>query len=235
MRKSGVSVLALLMIVAAASCKKTGAVEKLVSPRLADSCSYVIDGKTYTCNMSGSVGHGIMGVGLDTVSKTWNPDSLIYFTVFSLAHTESNNASSSGYLEVYFTKKYGRNQLSKYSNDLPRPASLLDLYSIGGHSYSVEFQRFNTTDGIAMDVDCRGCNTRTTRLSTYITTSAFWPTTLGPDIQKDSKFEITKLEKQPDGFYLLEALFTANIFDADENGKRVENGYLRTYVSDGNQ
>jgi hypothetical protein len=235
MMKPGLVFVSLLMMMAAVSCKKgSGSIDEPVSQRLGDSCSYVIDGKTYTCNTSGSRGHGIMGMGLDTATKTWNADSLIYFTVFSLGHTEAALPSAGGYLQVYFTKKYGKNQLSKPLNDVPHPASELDLYAVGGHPYSIEFQRFNTTDGIAMDVDCLGCNTRTTRYSTYIYTSAFWPTTLGPDMQKDAKFKITKLEKQPDGFYLLEALFTANIFDPDEKGKRVENGYLRTYISDRN-
>ena len=194
---------------------------------LNDSCSYTIDGKQFTCDNLVSFGRGNSGANLDIATGEYDPDTSLYFTSYALMNKEGGG----GYLDISFIKKYGKNQLTKtWFGGILGPATDLELYKKGEHNYAVEYERSNSQNGIAFAV-INTTNTSSERLITYINASAFWSTTIPSDCQNDSKFEIVKLFPLADGSHIMEAIFTATVFDAKEKAKKLENGYLRLNVN----
>ena len=193
-----------------------------------DSCSYAIDGKIYTCEGIGGKGWGNYGMNLDTSNGQWkwHPDSLLYSTEVRF-YSFKDNISDNAYFQLRFTKKYGKNQLAPKIGTMLAPATDIDLYGMGPHKFAVEFERFNNDEGVVLTMD-KWTGSSFERLSTNSNASVSWPTTINPQSHNDSEFEIVKVQPLPYGYdgYIIEARFSANVFDKQEQGKRVE-GYVR--------
>ena len=137
------------------------------------------------------------------------------------------NTSDHAYFRLVFTKKYGKNQLAPKIGTMLAPATDMDLYGMGLHKFAVEFDRFNNDEGVVLTMD-KLTGSSIERFSTNSNTPVSWPTTIGPQSHDNSEFEIVKVQPLPYGYdgYIIEARFSANVFDKQEQAKRVE-GYVR--------
>jgi len=172
---------------------------------LKDSISFQLDGGTYIFDSPWRNGSGNAQVNLNSITDKGHPDSVLYWREFTLGNAEYKNVT------IRFVKKYGKNQLLN-NGLLSRPANALELYTKGVRPYAVDFQRFNTTDGITIDVNSIIHNSEIINLQTYLPESRRWLTSIGYDCQNNSSFEVTNLHKLPNGGYMLEAKFAANLF-----------------------
>lgn len=202
---------------------------------LSDSCSYQLDGKLVIHDKKvGFIGRGNAQVNLDSTTDKGHPDSVLFWTGFKV-ESETNES-----LTLRFVKKYGKNQLTKSEIFIARPEEELKLYTQGRHSFAVDFERFNTQNGVTIDIVNKSDKFR--YLKSYLPESRRWLTTIGYDCQNNSNFEITNLHKLPNGKYLLEAKFDANVFYYEEKiapdnnvivegkQKRIEKGYIRLHL-----
>jgi hypothetical protein len=198
--------------------------EKVITPK--DSCSYTIDGITYGFSGYASFGRGTGGAKLDTVTGEWHPDTLYYSNIYRLIPA---NFLSGGSIEISFIKHYHRNQLSVLRTGISGPVSELELYNNVDYKYALDFKRHNLMEGIALDVRFFNAGKSET-LCSYIHQSWKTPTNISYTAQANSGFNITKMEKLKDGGYILEATFSAVVFDRNEIAKKLENGYLRLLI-----
>ena len=217
------------------SCKKN-INESTTDPQtnlgnITDSCSYTIDGMQFICDGPSTDGRGNAGANLDTTNNRWkwDTDSIQYRVMYGLERISNTPAPNDGRLIIYFVKKYGKNQLVNPIGGIMAPVTDTPLYLKGLQNYAIDFNRFNSQDGIALQVTNR-TGTSSEILFTYIDASPFSSTTLNNDCQQNSQFEIIKVYTSPSGGRIIEAKFTANLFDKYERLKRLENGYLRINV-----
>lgn len=195
---------------------------------LRDSISYTIDGKQLiqrrSEGRSGSIINDIANAKLDSLVKyqeykSGDKDSVMFGRGF---HFVDENRNS---IEIQFLKKYNRNQAQPKTNQTAFfiPSDKLDLFSTGEKKFALDFTRNNSQNGITLEL-----NGEYYGLQTYGYSSLFYQKPLSQELQKDSKFEIIKLQKLESGKYLLEAKFNASVYRADgTNLKKIENGYLR--------
>ena len=218
------------------SCKKEEGAPNTTDPqtnlsKIADSCSYTIDGMQFICDKPSTDGRGNAGANLDTTNNSWkwDSDSIQYRVMYGLDKISNTPAPNDGRLIIYFVKKYGKNQLINPIGGIMAPVTDTPLYLKGIQNYAIDYNRFNRQDGIALEVTNR-TGTSSEILLTYINASPFSSTTLKNDCQENSQFEIINVNKLPNGGRIIEAKFTANLFDKYERIKRLENGYLRINV-----
>lgn len=194
--------------------------------KLKDSCSYTIDGKRYTCDLFGSFMRGRSAANLDTVTLKWDADTSLYYVGFSILKLDDGDKKDGGSLNVTFIKKYGNNQLTKtWPIGILGPVSEKELYAKGEYNYAVDYKKFNYQSGVAMRVVARA-DGLVESLFTYMDAPAITP---GPHSQNNSKFEITQVLPHPKGGHLLEAKFTATVFNNLGQAKRLEDGYFRVH------
>jgi hypothetical protein len=222
------------------SCKKntSGIVpEKALIYR--DSVSFFINGKNHISNQKNLAGIGNRQINIkpyatllsnqdweyNTGGYYWygEKDSTLYDTFYGFTSEKDYTA-----IKISFSKKYHNNQLKK-SPTMLVPADNSSIFKVGPQSFAVDLNLENTMDGISVvvrDQDLRE------ELSSYIPGfSVVIRTSLTKDIQDNSTFEITKVQKLDDKLYLVEAEFAVNLFD--KNGKlyRLEKGFLRLKTS----
>lgn len=232
---------ALLLAFCFLSCKKeaTKPVQPTVNPpganahKVTDSASYTLDGITYTCDLINGEEGANAGANLDTSNNGWkyDADTLQYTRSFDFATSATFNGPNPGTLKILFAKKFAKSQLvSNRHPGIKSPVSdTLLYYPKGGRPYAVDYNRFNSQDGIALAVIGR-TGSATSWLFSYCYQSARLPTTITNDSQKNATFEITDFYKLPTGEHILEAKFTANFFDRGEKPIRAEKGYVRIHV-----
>jgi len=212
-----------------AACKKNTPlpdpiVEKPDPLELAgDSASYTIDGKLSIVNKvnSGGALNRQPNSKVDSIVKDYHyyisgdKDSVFYGRRYDIHDSEYDNTVS-----FFFLKKYHKNAME--GNGILFPKNGIGLYSVGKYNYALDFGRDNSQNGVALEVR---------KLKEYYQTygSDSWrePQVLKPDAQSQSTFEITNLKKLKSGIYILEAKFSATIFDRNFKPKKIENGYLR--------
>lgn len=188
-----------------------------------DSASYMIDGKLSIVNKVNSGG----GLNLQPNSKvdsivngnhyyiSGDKDSVLYGRRYDIHDSEYDNTIS-----FFFLKKYHKNAME--GNGFLRPKNVIDLYSVGKYNYTLDFNRDNSQNGIALEVGQQNSGYKT-----YGSDSFREPQVLKPDAQSQSTFEITNLKRLKSGGYILEAKFNAVIFDGDYKRRKIENGYVR--------
>ncbi|MFC6999979.1 hypothetical protein [Rufibacter roseus] len=203
---------------------------------LSDSCSFTVDGQFITTQRNSSGGRGTISVGnleanRDSVTGKVSDDTVMFHNKYGF------NIDYEGFIEFNFIKKYHKKDLTKkYWNTINGPEDELALYKVGEVPYAVDYERFNTRNGVSFvfrDV-----------LPSYYTSSMHEirnkPTGINYDCQVGSSFEITKVHALPDGKFMIEAKFEANLFTWKYNSftgkeenremKRLKNGYLRKRV-----
>jgi len=222
-----------------ASCKKES---QIIEPPtvektdplelLRDSISYIIDGKQMvqkkSKNRSNSLRNAVANVKLDSLVKqkeyTSGDKDSVMFGVGFLFEDEDRNG-----IEVSLIKKYNKNQAQQQTNQtiLFVPKNKLDLFSMGERKFAMDFTRNNSQNGVVFELfgDNYG-------LQTYGYASLAYHALLKPELQSQSKFEVTNLQKLKSGKYLLEAKFNASVYWGDgTNIKKIENGYLRLIIN----
>lgn len=219
------------------SCNKENILETPDDPslslsKLKDSASYTIDGKRYTCDISGSFGRGNEGANRDSVTGYFQADTILYYSEFGLIKQPDGDRSDDGEINVTFIKKYAKNPLASYPpiGAILRPKNILEHYTKGNYGFAMDYLRNNRQNGVALMIRKVNGNTVESLVS-YINAHYQMSTTISPTSHDNSSFEITRLDAVGDGSYLLEAKFSANLFDRNETLKRVENGYLRFRVN----
>ncbi|MFC4213288.1 hypothetical protein ACFOWA_18990 [Pedobacter lithocola] len=192
---------------------------------LSDSAAYTIDGKLITVNKVNSFG----GFNLQPNSKI---DSIVNYSKYISGDKDSfmfgqrydiHDLDYHNDISFVFAKKFNKKNMNSnnsiWSNT---PKNYLEMFYTGNYPYAVDLYNENTQNGVAIFVR---------NSSQYYKTSGpdFFgqATTIKKDAQKNSKFEVVKLTKLKTGSYMLEAKFSATIFDDKEKPKKIENGYLR--------
>jgi hypothetical protein len=220
------------------SCKKENyksfslnPVQQIDTAKLTDSCSFTIDGNVFILDQIIAGGKGNSGANLDTTTRKFDSDTIQYQVSYKLVSSHPQTISNNNKLTVYFVKKICKNDLIRNVGfGIMGPVSDTTLYyPKGQHPYAVDFDRFNSQNGIVLNLSAPSIN-QTDALISYINQSAYWQSSLNNNCQADSKFEITYIYNLPNGAHLLEAKFTANLFDRNEKLKKLENGYLRIHV-----
>lgn len=226
-----------ILLVGILSCKKdntettsqTSGQQVDLTEKLTDSCSYTLDGITYICDALTGEGGGNAGANLDTLHGgwKWDADTLQYRKSYSYGVTSSFTGGNGGRLTIHFAKKFAKAQLNRMVGPgiLGPVSDTLLYYPKGEYPYAVDFDRFNSQNGVVLVLN---------GMSTYSGQMVHLPTTITTASQKDSKFEITNISFVPayQGWWnchLIEATFSANVFDNSEKPHHVE-GYLRIHV-----
>lgn len=221
------------------SCKKTSPVEsKLIPTQVAkDSISFSINGINYSFNNTNSIGIRNSQINIKafndsipgrdyaykTAGKFWygNPDSTMYSSTFGMR----SNINQEAILEMYFNKKYKTTELFKsFQQMIPKNQS--DIFKPGKQSFAIDFEKENTREGVVLLLYTKGISLSSTKpgFSIYLQSHKM-------DIQNNSSFEILKVEHIKDDRYLLEAIFSMNLFDKDEKLYRVEKGFMRKNIN----
>ena len=232
-----------VLFVSFISCKRDYK-ETIIQPqqkditKITDSISYTLNGVTYACNTISGEGGGNAGTHLDTSNGgwKWNTDTLLYWRTYDYGASGSFTGGNAGWLNIKFVKKFAKAQLTGPFIGILTPVSdTLLYYPKGEYPYAVDFERFNSQNGIVLELlgTVSGSNA-TERMSTNSEKSARWPTTITNESQKDSKFEIINVAYVPAykgwwNCHLIEAKFSANVFDRNETPHHVD-GYIRIHV-----
>ena len=206
--------------------------------KLTDSSSYTLDGIPYICDKIYSTGGGNYGANLDTTNGgwKWDPDTLLYSRSYSIRSTGVYGYIG-GDLTITLAKKFAKSQLIRNMGGIKGPVSDTMLYyPKGEQKYAVDFGGFNRCNGVALDIptDIGSVGGFGSILKTY-SDEVYIPTTINADSQKGSKFEITNVYFLPANgstleSHILEAKFSAVLFDRNEEPHRLEKGYLRIHV-----
>ncbi|OWK72262.1 hypothetical protein [Pedobacter sp. AJM] len=212
------------------ACKKGDPVIESKNPLelLKDSASYSINGKTYiSMGIEKNWTYTTQSNLKITSGENFNyllvgdKDSLLFVREYSIKAPYTNIALS-------FIKIYNKNE-TEFANEnnggyLNYPKNKTDIFSPGSYKYSTEFNRSNSTSGIAFTL----INQQGIYKSYSQSDLGKQPSVTQID-QKDSKFEIISLKKQESG-YLLEAKFNLNVFDENKKLLKIENGYMRVSI-----
>ncbi|MGM9479234.1 hypothetical protein ACS5PU_22625 [Pedobacter sp. GSP4] len=196
---------------------------------LKDSASYTLDGQKIilTTTITRGVLNGQANKKLDSVVKNVEYISDDKNTVmFGRFYTLSNDNRNG--ITITFLKKYNKSLTSPTpSAILFEPIDKLDLFSTGERKFAMDFTRNNSQNGIALELIGSDYG-----LQTYGYSSLVYHPLLDPELQKQSKFEITSLQKLKSGKYLVEAKFNASVYRGDGTHiKKIENGYLRLRIN----
>jgi hypothetical protein len=144
-------------------------------------------------------------------------DSTLYSVFYNFSAKQTGEE-----LRIYFTKKYNDNELQKVGA-LMLPKSNLEVFKVGNMPFAVDLEKENTMDGVAIDFK---------NLTTKIPGSSILVrSTLSTNIQNNSSFQITKVEKGKDGLYIIEAKFEANLYNDKDQPYRLKNGFMRIKTS----
>jgi hypothetical protein len=227
--------LTIILICVLMSCKKTD-LKPIAEQKITDSISFSMDRTSYTFNQTNLVGivnrqinikpfsEAIAGrdYAYETAGKFWygTPDSTMYAAQFGLI-----SDTNPGSLEITFNKKYRTSDLTK-SLIVKAPKDQSEIFKPGKLPFAIDYDKENTREGVVMEfyVKGRSLTTKKPGFSIYIQSHRM-------DVQDDSSFEILKVDHIGGDQYLMEARFTLNLFDAEENLYRVENGFLRKNIN----
>lgn len=234
------SIYSLIFIVLSAlsACKKESipnTPKPIAEKILSDSISFGINGKQYIFNNLYGAGFGNRQVNIKqspviiadrqpayiTGGYYWygEKDSTLYSAFYKL-----NADKQQGDLQVSFSKKFRNTQLIVDQQFL-KIKDYFSLLRFGKQTFSVDLDKENSMDGIAIDFNNSNLSGN---LSTTIPGfSILVRSNLGKNIQDNSLFEITKIEKLEGNQYLIEANFEVNLYDKNEQLYRAKNGFLR--------
>lgn len=211
-----------------AACKKDNPTPSEIKPdpllTLGDSCSYQMDGKSYSfTNQNGfSIRNSQTNVKLDSVVMgaryySGDKDSVMFSRSYNFDARDFNAGIS-----ISFAKKYNKKEMEQSKLALLIPKNGMDLFLPGNYKYPIDYERENTQSGIAIELHTNES------FSSYSKGSIARPTVITSESQRQSKFEIIRCVKLTNGNYLLEAKFNTVVFDGEETVKKnIENGYLR--------
>lgn len=220
------------VLISFTACKKNNSVieqepEKQESfGSVRDSAFYVIDGKASSVNLTNGYSTSFLqpNAKVDSIVNynmfiSGDKDSVMYVRTFYIHDSDYDNQ-----IKVSFAKKY-RNYADNGTLLTFVPQNELDVFGVGKHPYAVDLEKENTQNGIVIEILSNRKHLKTNGPDLFGV-----PTLINKDAQKGSTFEVTKLTKLEADVYLLEAKFSATLFDDEEKPKKMENGYLRLRI-----
>lgn len=231
-----------LAIIFVVSCKKISSENiSQIPERISykDSISFSINDQKYVFDYTSSNAISNRAINIKPSTTIINDGKLAYqtanyywygekdSTLYSVSYALESKRVGDNF-KVSFTKKYNDSELQR-GLQLYAPKNHLEIFKVGKQSFAVDLDKENTTEGIYIDFTGTGI---LESLSTGIPGfSILKRSGLTKDIQKDSNFELTKVEKIKDNVYTIEAKFELNLFDSHEQLYRVKNGFLRITTS----
>ena len=145
------------------------------------------------------------------------PDSTLYAAKCALY---SNDL---GPFNLSFTKKFKDSELVSHRG-LLYPQNHEQVFKTGEFGFASDLEAENTMEGVALDFfENNRDNLVTSNLPGFPKEGSGDK----KDIQKNSSFYITKVEKTKEGMYIIEARFELNMFDKNEKSYRVKDGFLK--------
>ncbi|NRF39331.1 hypothetical protein [Pedobacter foliorum] len=230
----------LVAVLLVSSCKKKDTVaapeppeEIKKSPFLPDSTSFTINGKRYTNALitpGTSRGYGNSGVNLQfgNTNGEWSIGSGDGYWVGEVDSVQYSSISKTklehdeGAITVSFIKKYKKVNISKLGS-MYYPKVGDNFFTLGDYPYAVDYERTGKDEGVAINLFL---NSHT--LTSYSQLSISTPSQLTAKSHSNSKFKILKIEEiKGTDFIILEAAFEATLFDKNENGVKVTDGFFR--------
>ncbi|MBB6499646.1 hypothetical protein [Pedobacter cryoconitis] len=236
-KRYSVLAIALISIVA---CKKTNneTTPNPVDKKIAyynDSVSFTINEKQYVLNNRYSSGIGNQPLNIKSSPTVIEGGKLAYqtggyywygakdSTLYSVSRGFQSSKGGDDF-EILFTKKFNDSQLQGGPVMLT-PKDYYNLFKLGKQSFAVDLEKENTMDGIS--IKFRGNDMKDGLTSNIPGFSILIRSGLKKDIQDNSNFEITRVEKLGDNRYLVEAKFEINLFNNDAKLYRLKEGFLR--------
>lgn len=215
--------------------------EELESLVFSDSCSYTINDKTYFCNSANNFRGSTGGVDRDPETGLGKEDSLYFSSGFQFDNSPKSS-SIDGRLELFFSKKYAKNELNyTFSNTWPEltKTQRYNRFVEGEYPYAVDYYRNNNQNGVSITAYAESEAGKMEYYRTYIFAPINAETSIPLDAQKESYFEIIKIHHISDGGRVVEAKFKAKVFESTtytpysptyEKETTLENGYVRFKV-----
>ncbi len=221
------------------SCKKTSTIDSVdLQQNTTDSISFSMNNTLYSFNETYSVGVGNSQINVKpyneaiagrtyaygTAGKLWygTPDSTMYSSFFGLSSTTKNRGIT---LEIYFNKKYKISDLTK-STFVMIPEDQSKIFKPGKQPFAIDFEKENTREGVVLTIFGEGKILSSKKPGFSIAMQSH-----RMDIQDNSSFEILKVDHIKGDDYLMEAVFSLNLFDEQENLYRVEQGFIRKRIN----
>jgi hypothetical protein len=135
---------------------------------------------------------------------------------------------------VNIGQKYPREQFRKLHNNFYTlyQEDRDEFIQVGHYPYSLDFERFNSEDGVALTLEMVDEDGVRHHLTTFSTAGPHDGTIVGEDAQANSSFEIVKVGTTPKGNAYVEAKFNATVF-GNERGRitdfkrEVTDGFVR--------
>lgn len=205
---------------------------------LKDSCSYTIDGITYTCDNQSS--RGFLNAPVYVYNDTTNgdrkqdPDTTLFGRFFTLsASYKLDSSKRPGYLTIKFLRKYARNQMNNWFPDISTwlvPKDSAVYMTPLDRPYSMDYLRFNRQNGVVIELSAYDpSKSKIEFYYSYPYSKPRFVTTISNDDQLGSTFTLHKLEvskSSPSELRFLEASFSVNIYDNNDRKRRVT-GYIK--------
>lgn len=231
-----------LAIIFVVSCKKISNENIAQIPErisYKDSVSFTINNQQYVFDYTYSSGIANRAINVKPSEVIINDGKLAYqtanyywygekdSTLYSVSYSLESKQPGDDF-KIWFTKKYKDSQLQR-GFQLYAPKNHLEIFKTGKQSFAVDLDKENTVEGVFIDFNGTGISEHL--ISGIPGVSIVQRGILNKDIQKDSNFEITKVEKIKDNVYVIEAKFELNLYDAKEQLYRAKNGFLKITTS----
>lgn len=216
----------LLALLVLASCKKENPLSQTAAQPYPsnDSASYIIDGKRYVCDEHAGRIWENLGVHMNMATGAHDPDSVLYGYALELKKNWDSDPTDDGRLLVHFLRKMGKNEFTQVTGGgfyFMNAEQQNQLLARGRRPFAIDFRRGNNQDGVVLEIN---------GLISFINAPQQSPTTLGPDCQNGSRFEVVNVVPLSDGSRVIEAKFNCNLFDAGEQVHSLTDGFLRLHV-----
>lgn len=205
-----------------------------VTPLLKDSLSFKIDGVDIVAGEGYGAGLGNSGVNLKYYDKkipdrrSWGslgnsekygePDSIMYYI-------DKHFSSKQGITDITFAKKLAEKEMNTKNRAVLNYTDNASLFKLGNLGLATDFKLEQKKDGFVMNFSSSKIGMELTSYNPGYTIPS--NIDLGPESQKDAKFEIVKMEKVAENRLLIEARFSLNLYDINGKKYKVESGYLR--------
>lgn len=231
-----------LAIIFVVSCKKISTENLAQIPgkiSYKDSVSFTINEQRYVFDYTYSTGIANRAINVKPSQVIINDGKLAYqtanyywygekdSTLYSVSYSLESKQPGEDF-KIWFTKKYKDSQLQR-GFQLYAPKNHLEIFKPGKQPFAIDMDKENTTEGVFIDFNGIGISEHL--ISGIPGFSIIQRSNLNKNIQKDSSFEITKVEKIKDNVYVIEAKFELSLYNINEQLYRAKNGFLRITTS----
>ncbi|MFT2009256.1 hypothetical protein ACMA1I_11320 [Pontibacter sp. 13R65] len=234
----------LFILISISACKKDApeaVPEEQEATAFAEQISFEMNGKKYSSDVRSGSGRGNRQINIKPYTNPFSgrryeyqtggyfwygeKDSTLFDTFYNFSSRKELIS-----IKISFSKKFHNDQLRKSLN-LIIPIDKLDLFKEGKQTFAVDLDKENTTEGVALSLNIiyeQEFKTLTSYMPGF--TILIRPE-MNKDIQQNSNFEITKVQKIDDNRIFVQAKFELNLFDEEGTLYRAENGFVEFKTS----